>query len=225
MIKVSDMSKKYGKKTILKSIDLKIKEGERIAIMGLNGSGKTTLGELILKVIKPSSGTIKYKNEKIKRNATFQDGSFDSELNLYQLIKFYSYAFGVKKDLYHLLKDFELDKVAKYKFSKLSGGQKQKFKFLITLINEPSLLLLDELTTSLDYIWRNKIVELVQKYINEKKCTLILVSHDIEEVSSLCDRVLFLKDGVIEKDIDILNNKNKLIDLIKEEIINNDSNI
>ncbi|AKX34097.1 ABC transporter ATP-binding protein [Spiroplasma litorale] len=225
MIKVSNVFKNYSKKIVLKNINLEIKKGEKIAIMGLNGSGKTTLAEIILKIFSPSSGEVVYEDKNISKNATFQDINFDGELNLKQLVNFYCGAFKVKVNTSEYFKKFDLENETKQKYLKLSGGQKQKFKFLITLLNNPKLLLLDELTTSLDYLWRHKIVLLIKDYIIKNDCTLIMVSHDIEEVSQLCDRVLLMSNGEIIKDLDLKKTKEESINILKKEILSNASNI
>ncbi|ARU91921.1 ABC transporter ATP-binding protein [Spiroplasma clarkii] len=225
MIRVTNITKKYGKKVVLDNINLTIQENERIAIMGLNGSGKTTLSEIILKIFKPTSGTIEYQKQDLVRNATFQDGSFDNELNLTQLIDFYAAAFQVKVNKVELLTQYELLEFAKQKYSKLSGGQRQKFRFLITLMNQPNLLLLDELTTSLDYIWREKIVKLVKNFLDTNPCTLLIVSHNKDEIAGLCNRAIVLSEGKIIKDFSLPEDKTKALAVIDKEIFNYDGNI
>ncbi|PPE06256.1 ATP-binding cassette domain-containing protein [Mesoplasma corruscae] len=228
MLSLVNISKKYKSLPILKDINLNIKENEKIGIMGVNGSGKTTLAEIIFGVIKPNKGKIIFSNSNIViKNAVFQDVSFDGELKLKSIFKFFCSALKVKcgnKKISEKFEKFELENQLNLRYSNLSGGQKQKFKFLIALLNNPNFLLLDELTTHLDYEWKIKIVDLVTKYLDTKECVLLLISHDSYEVAKLCDRVIVIKDNVINKDFKLSSNFEESLLIIKKMVYDNDCN-
>ncbi|AHB36486.1 ATP-binding cassette domain-containing protein [Spiroplasma apis] len=214
---IENIKKIYQKKAVLNIKHLTVDDYEHLGIMGVNGSGKSTLGEIILGTKKPTEGTLKIDNKDLRKNAVFQETSFDNEINLKQIANFYNELFKASANIDELFQIFELDDFKKAKYAKLSGGQKQKFKLLISFINKPNLLLLDELTTSLDYQWRKKIINLIKEYLNKNKVTLILVSHDVSEVASLCKRVVYLEKGNIVKDIALGSDYKNNLEILEKE--------
>ncbi|WP_053946079.1 ATP-binding cassette domain-containing protein [Spiroplasma cantharicola] len=137
-------------------------------------------------------------------NAVFQDSNFISDINLREIFYLYCNLYSIKKSHFKYFQKFNLLDVENNKFKNISGGQQQKFKFLISLLNDPTLLILDEISTSLDYIWRNKIVDVINQYLEIKKeIILLLISHDPKEIASICNRVLFMKREKIIIDINL----------------------
>ncbi len=201
MIKLNKLTYFYKKKKILSIENFIINDGEKIAFMGSNGSGKTTLVELILNLRTSYKGTF-YCNKQYNYNAVFQESNFHSDISLKEIFFLYCKLYNISKDDKIYFDKFELTEVKNNKFKKISGGQQQKFKFLISLLNEPNFLVLDEISTSLDYIWRIKIMSILYDYIYEKReVTLLLVSHNPEEIAKICERVIYLEKGEIIKDI------------------------
>ena len=155
-IKITNLVKKYGKKPVLKINSLNFQEGEVVGIIGKNGSGKTTLAEIILGTKSKTSGEINYSIENLRKNAVFQETSFDDEVNLKHNYLFYKKLFddqGKAKNQISQEDDFKkygLTGLEKYKFSTLSGGQKQRFKIMIAMANNPQVILFDEVSNSLD---------------------------------------------------------------------------
>lgn len=201
-LSIRDLSSAYGKKEILKNINLDLASGERIGIIGKNGSGKTTLIETILGVNNAKvSGYLKFENKIEKEmKSIFQDYQYDRDFNLGYLYKIYCEISGIKprKDLDTLFSEYDLSGLRKRKFHKLSGGQKQKFKLLMCLELHPKLLILDEITTSLDYQWRQEVLKIVQNYLDEnKECSLILVSHDFNELTKLTYKQYLVQDKLL----------------------------
>ncbi|AHI52997.1 AAA family ATPase [Spiroplasma culicicola] len=170
--------------------------------------------------IKPSSGSIQIEIENLRKNAVFQLTSYGNESHILDIAKMYFDLFHSQLDLNQLFSQFELDDQKKKKFNKMSGGQQQKFKFLIALLNNPNLLLLDELTTSLDFVWRSKIIGLLKNAIEKSEATVILVSHDKEEIAHLCDRVIYIENGKITKDIMLPKKFKEKVILIESELMN-----
>ncbi|ALD66326.1 ATP-binding cassette domain-containing protein [Spiroplasma cantharicola] len=203
MIKISNLVYLYKNRKVVDISKLIIKQGEKIAIVGLNGAGKTTLVEIILKLKKPYEGEVIFDRNYIS-NAVFQDSNFISDINLREIFYLYCNLYSIKKSHFKYFQKFNLLDVENNKFKNISGGQQQKFKFLISLLNDPTLLVLDEISTSLDYIWRNKIVDIINQYLEIKKeIILLLISHDPKEIASICNRVLFMKTGKIIIDINL----------------------
>ncbi|WP_338966563.1 MULTISPECIES: ABC transporter ATP-binding protein [unclassified Spiroplasma] len=174
--------------------------------LGANGSGKTTLVEIISGVLKPSTGKVMFFNdkyEKIKKTigVQFQDGYWPSGTTPIDLIKFYKgRGYLTTLEGQTLIDAFELKNLLKKEISSLSGGQRQRFNCFLSIINDPEILVLDELVTGLDLKMQIKLVNFLKRWKDEKKINLLIVSHTPEEVELLCDRVLLLKDGEIYSD-------------------------
>lgn len=116
------------------------------------------------------------------------------------MLYFYSKLSGIKEVNYEIFDKYELGDVKKKKFRSLSGGEKQKFKLLLCLEFNPELIILDELTTSLDYQWRIDIVNDINNYLNNhKSAILLLVSHDPKEIKKLCNKFYLVKDKKINQ--------------------------
>ncbi|MBC6309827.1 ATP-binding cassette domain-containing protein [Listeria sp. FSL L7-1582] len=193
MIKLSDVSKKFGKKEVINHLSVEINDGEKIFITGKNGSGKTTLLNLILGFEKSSQGEILLDYLPQDVQIIFQNQQRDQY-------------FSIKEDLYletilHGTNDFQVfmpflnvDDMSK-RLMKLSGGEWQKLQVIKAISSQPKLLITDEITTGLDYESRNLVYELLQEYFSENEVTYISVSHYIEEINKFADKVLYLKDG------------------------------
>lgn len=201
MVSVKDLSVKYGSKVVLDNINLSFNGGDKIAIIGKNGSGKTTFVETLMGLNKPFKGSVEIsENLKKKTKCVFQDIDYDNELTLNELLYFYSKLSGIKEVNYEIFDKYELGHVKKKKFRSLSGGEKQKFKLLLCLEFNPELIILDELTTSLDYQWRIDIVNDINNYLdNHKSAILLLVSHDPKEIKKLCNKFYLVKDKKIDQ--------------------------
>ena len=205
MIILQDISKSYGKNQVLKNINLKIPHSQSLAILGANGSGKTTLVEIISQVLKPTSGKVLFFDDGKKINpkigVQFQDGYWPVGTRIFDLIKFYK-----NKNYFKTVEDkklidvFELNDILKKDISLLSGGQRQRFNCFLSILNDPEILILDELVTGLDLKMQIKLVNFIKNWKIEKKINLLIVSHNPEEVELLCDRVVILKNGDIYQD-------------------------
>ena len=209
IIEVKNIEKNYGSKKVLKNINFKIEKNESIAVIGANGAGKTTLVEIICQTKKSSKGTIKYNFAKgsIKENIgiQFQEGNWPTGLTPKDIIHFYRgvYQNVTNKQIDKLINIFEIEEFFNRGLNKLSGGQKQRFNALLAVIHSPSLIILDEITTGLDIQLQYKILKYIKELTESKKHTLILVSHNPEEVQNLVKRVLLLHEGEIYLDLKI----------------------
>ncbi|WP_342274949.1 ABC transporter ATP-binding protein [Spiroplasma endosymbiont of Cantharis lateralis] len=209
MLEIKNLSKNFGKYKVLKNINLEIKNGECLGILGSNGAGKTTLMELIVGQIKPSSGEILIDGEKNiykKVGIQFQEGMWPMGVNSKILVKFFKQNWfkEIDENTKELIKIFEIEKILKKDLNNLSGGQKQRVNAFLAVINNPQFIFLDEMISGLDLKMQLKLISFFKKLKSEGK-TIVLISHNPEEVEEMCDRVIILKNGEVYLD-DITEN-------------------
>ncbi len=212
MIDVKNVKKSYGSKEVLKGIDLQIYEGERVALFGANGAGKSTLTEIICQIKEPTSGEVNYSFGNSKKEVSqnigiqFQETSYPFYYRVIDIIKFFSEAtkrFLTKAEIKKMLEQFQLEGLEKRRAENLSGGQKQRLNILLAVLNNPKLLLLDEVSTGLDVESRTKVKKFIKDYLNDTNSTLILVSHNPDEIEYLVDRLVVIYDGKVAEDYTI----------------------
>ncbi|PZD93078.1 ABC transporter ATP-binding protein [Paenibacillus sambharensis] len=202
MIYINDLKMKYGSKDVLKGVNLTIKNGEFVGLIGRNGSGKSTLVDLICQVKKAEGGSINYDFDKKRMyehvGVQTQNAEFDTRLKVKDICVLWQHIYpGKCEGVDELLELLDLKEVYHQGTGTLSGGQKQKLNILLALIHNPDLVILDELTTGLDAISRAEVQKFLKMLNRERKKTIFMVSHYMDEVETLCDRVCALKDGVI----------------------------
>ncbi len=209
ILKVTDLKKNYGKVEVLTGISFEIKAGERVAFVGANGAGKSTLSEIIAKIKEPTSGKVEYSFGKTKAEISahigiqFQDSSYPDFYRVGDLVDFVIDVSGIKiteKEKQHLYETFDLDELKKEVANGLSGGQQQRLNVMLAIANNPELLILDEVGTGLDVESRSKIKRYIKDYVSKHNATLILVSHNQDEVIELVDRVITIHNGQIYQD-------------------------
>ncbi|WP_035358727.1 ABC transporter ATP-binding protein [[Acholeplasma] multilocale] len=200
-IKIDNLVKKYGKKIAINNISIDIKDGEAIAFLGANGSGKTTLIEIIAGVLNETSGSVVIDGIDAKNydeiGIQFQEGNWPKGTTPKSVIKFYKGNSFFKSDQVDLLDIFEVEPILNTDLNQLSGGQKQRFNALLSIINNPKIIILDELITGLDLKMQIRLVDYFKAYKKKNKCTLIVISHMPEEIEMLCDRIVLLENGSI----------------------------
>ena len=220
IIEIKNLKKTFGKKKVLENINLNIFQGERISLMGSNGAGKTTILEILLKIIKPTSGIAKINLSSQKVGIQFQDANFPSGITTLDVIHFFNEIKDFKiseKDLKTQLKFFGMEEFINQETKGLSGGERQKLNLILSVIHKPKLIILDEITTGLDISTKKMIINYIEKITKLQDITLLIVSHNIDEVLRLTDRVIYLKEGkiVLDKNIKIYNKK---ISILEQEI-------
>lgn len=245
MIVLKNVCKSYDKREVLKDINLEIKEGEIFGIVGLSGAGKSTLARLFNKLedidsgsilvfgldLKKASGESLYELRK-KTSMIFQNFNLLSSRTVYGNIALpLELDKSITKDekekrINDVLELVELvDKKDSY-INKLSGGQKQRVAIARALVTKPRILLSDESTSALDPITANNILDLIKKINRELNITIIMITHQMEVIKKMCDKIAVLKDGKIIESGDIreifLKPKNeftrKLIGIVDDEI-------
>lgn len=220
MIEIKNLSKSYKvgdqKVDALKDINLKIKKGEFLVIVGPSGSGKSTLMHLLSGLDKPTTGTIivnghdlskmkdknlsRFRNQKI--GYIFQDFKLHPHLNIVDNVKIplifnkekaYKKS-TMKKKAKSLLKQVGLQERTNHKPDQISGGQKQRAAIARALVNSPTLILADEPMGDLDTVTGNKIIKLLKQFHESKKVTMIVVTHDLS-IAKYASRMVEIKDG------------------------------
>ncbi|MCL6428732.1 ABC transporter ATP-binding protein NatA [Spiroplasma sp. JKS002669] len=227
LIRLNNISKSYNNKKVLTNINLTINKGEKIALLGANGQGKTTLIEIITQIQLPTSGTIDYffDNKQFKQEIglQFQENNWPANLTINDILSFYKkiYSKIQTERIQYLIKNLDLSSLLKYKAQKLSPGQKQRLNLLLALIHNPKLLILDELTSSLDLHLQKNIIAYINEIVKNQEQTLLLVSHNLLEIETLCSRIIVIKDEKIifdDKKTNILKQYNNLNSFIEDII-------
>ena len=213
-IKVCNLIKKYNDLVAVDNISFDVKKGEFFALLGENGAGKSTTINILCTILKKNSGDVEILGHNLdnednlirnKIGIVFQNSVLDRKLTVKEnLLTRASYYGLTKKEalekLNPLIKMFEIEDILNQKYEKLSGGQRRRVDITRALINEPEILFLDEPTTGLDPKSRKIVWDYIHKMRKEKKLTIFLTTHYMEETRD-CDRVVILDKGnIIEND-------------------------
>jgi ABC-2 type transport system ATP-binding protein len=208
-IEVINLSKYYKSKKAVSNINFKINENEIIGLLGPNGCGKTTTIGMILGLLKPSSGKVlingmNIEDHKIsllhKMNFISPYIELPKKLKVKQNLIVYGKLYGIKRldERIDFLSDkLRLNELLNKVTGELSSGQKNRVSLAKALINDPTVLLLDEPTASLDPETGDFIRTFLENYKKEKKISVLLASHNMSEVKRLCNSVLMMKNGTI----------------------------
>ena len=209
LVEVKNLKKSYGSKEAVRNISFEIKENEILGLLGPNGSGKTTTIGMMLGLLKPSNGEILIDGKKIEENRieTLQKINFISpyielpkKLTVKENLIVYGKLYGVKKVLLridYLSEKLRLTEFLNKKTGELSSGQKNRVSLAKALINDPKILFLDEPTASLDPETGDFVRTFIEKLSKEREMSILLASHNMDEVKRLCKNVLMMKDGLL----------------------------
>ena len=209
LIIVENLSKNYQKKVAVKNISFTINENEILGLLGPNGCGKTTTIAMMLGLLKPSSGNVKIHGQDIEKNriSLLHKMNFISpyielpkKLTVMENLIVYGNLYSVKKineRIEYLSHKLRLNEFINNQTGELSSGQKNRVSLAKALINEPSVLLLDEPTASLDPETGDFVRKFIENISKEKKMSILLASHNMDEVKRLCKNVLMMNNGVI----------------------------
>ena len=200
MLRLTDITKQYGKKNVLKGVSLNIEEGECVGIIGPNGSGKSTLLSIIVGALKPTSG-----NREVDGSIGYvpQENALIEELTVKDNLEFWAAASNKTVEQIFEMQYFKevlgLDTMLNERVCNLSGGMKKRVNIGIALINDPQYIILDEPCSALDIIYKNEVVNYLMELKKANK-SIIYTSHSGDEIEKLCDRMCILKQGTIVKE-------------------------
>ena len=201
-IVIKNLKKYYKDKLILDIPYLEIKKNEITGIVGENGCGKSTLLNIISGIDKNFSGKVYYNDKELNNEITKKITLVFQKPRLLNSVvyKNLSYPLSLRKikkedkknEIEKILKLLEIENLKDKKATKLSGGEQQKVALARALIFKPKVLLLDEATSNIDCDYKKIIEKIIVNYNTNENNTIILVSHDKEQIKSLCDNVIFL---------------------------------
>ena len=210
-IEIKNLNKQYNNILAVKDINFKINKGSIVGLLGPNGCGKTTTIGMMLGLIKPTSGSVFINDKNIEnendRTKILEKVNFISpyvelpkKLTVEENLKVYGKMYGVsnlRDRISDLMKQLNLLEFGKRKTGELSSGQKNRVSLAKALINDPEILLLDEPTASLDPDVGDYIRTYIENFASKRGTTILLASHNMNEVERLCSEVMMMKKGKI----------------------------
>ena len=209
-IEIKKLTKIYNNYIAVDKINFEIEKNKTVGLLGPNGCGKTTTIGMILGLVSPSEGKILIENKNVnsfKRDEILKRFNFASpyvelpkKLTVKQNLEIYGRLYSIE-NLYERINEISHDLDIKSFFDRrtgeLSSGQKNRVSLAKSLINKPEILLLDEPTASLDPDIGDFIRSYIQEYKTKNRITVLLASHNMNEVERLCDSVIMMKKGII----------------------------
>ncbi|MCR5639500.1 MAG: ABC transporter ATP-binding protein [Lachnospiraceae bacterium] len=207
ILKLENVSKKYGNETVLKNVNLELKSGEIVGLVGPNGAGKSTIMKIISGLISNFEGTAQINGENIRNmKCNYKKvgclienpGYYGSDTGLDNL-KFCAKLSGAYSEaqIMDLAKRMGIEYALKKRVSKYSLGMKQKLGICMAMVGKPEVLILDEPTNGLDPDTIPVVRDLIKYSAEEMKCAVLVSSHILSEIEAVCDSVYFIKNGEI----------------------------
>ncbi|MEM7699559.1 MAG: ABC transporter ATP-binding protein [Verrucomicrobiota bacterium] len=209
ILRVTDLHKQFGDVHSVGGVSLEIAPGEVLGLLGANGAGKTTLINMVLGIVKPTSGTVEVfgKDLQSHRLASLQRMNFCStytqlpgNLTVAQNLAVFGKMYRVpdlSRRIDEVLDLLEITHLRKRVSGHLSAGESTRLNLCKALINRPELLLLDEPTASLDPDIADKVRKVVSRVREEENTTILYTSHNMRDVEEVCDRIVFMHQGEV----------------------------
>lgn len=207
MLEIKNLTKKFGDKVALNDVSFTVKKGEIFGLVGRNGAGKSTIFRTILNIIDPTTGEITFENKKITPEVLDRVGYLPEEGSLiptYTVLELCEY-YGslklmkndeIKSNLLMWLEEFNIIEYLNKKIKDLSKGNRQKIQFIVSVLHNPDLLILDEPFSGLDPISTEELKNAILKFKDQNK-TIIFSSHIMNQVENLCEEFLLIDKGNI----------------------------
>ena len=209
VLSVQGLEKRYGEKIAVDHVSFEVRQNEIVGLLGPNGAGKTTTINMILGVLEPSAGTIEidgiplaqHRGTAMERtNFAAVYSSLPGNLTVYQNLRVFGMIYAVKHlsaRIEEVIGQFDLERFRNVKTGVLSSGEQTRVSLAKAMLNQPQLLLLDEPTASLDPATAREIRAHIRKFAISEPVGVLWTSHNMYEVTEVCDRVLFLSHGKI----------------------------
>ena len=209
ILEVKNLAKNYGSFRALDSISFNIPKGKVIGLLGPNGAGKTTTIHILLGITLANSGQIKYfgrdfgsfrQDSLQKINFASAYNTLQGRISVWENLLVFAYLYNVKnpeKKINELVDYFDVGDFLNKRFWDLSSGQKTRVNIIKSLINDPEIILMDEPTASLDPDIADKTLSLIEDFKKNRQLSILFTSHNMDEVTRVCDEVVFLDKGKI----------------------------
>ncbi|MEU6077699.1 ABC transporter ATP-binding protein [Micromonospora sp. NPDC047074] len=203
VIEVRNLRKQYGDQVAVADVSLSVDEGEIFGLVGPNGAGKTTTVECVEGLRSPDGGSVRVLGLDPRRDRAavrrklgiqLQESQLPDRIKVWEALDLYSSFYPHPADWRELMDELGLTPKRNAVFAKLSGGQKQRLSIALALVGNPSVAILDELTTGLDPQARRDTWELVRQ-VRDRGVTVVLVTHFMDEAERLCDRLAVVAAG------------------------------
>ncbi len=194
---ISNLTKQYGSSTVLHDLSLELHPGEIVGLVGRNGAGKSTLMRIIAQTVQTYKGSVA---DNLQVGYLIEEPKlFSNKTGLFHLTYFsgiYGNTFKLS-DYEELLRNLHLFEVLNKKVKEYSLGMRQKLGIVISLLNNPSYIVLDEPTNGMDVETSFEVLQELRKMADERNVGILISSHKLEDIEAVCDRVLFIEDGAI----------------------------
>ncbi len=209
VVEVTGLQKHFGKYEAVKNVSFHADRGEIVGLLGVNGAGKTTTIHMLLGLTKPTAGTVSIFGRDIETSRTeiLSRVNFASSyialpynLKVFENLLIFAHIYGIKnpkRKIEKLLKDFEIHHLRNATSGRLSSGEQTRLNLCKALLNDPELLVLDEPTASLDPDLADKVRKILKRVNRDQGCTLLTTSHNMLDVTELCDRIVFMSAGEV----------------------------
>ncbi|MDU1320334.1 MAG: ABC transporter ATP-binding protein [Clostridium botulinum] len=219
ILKIDNVTKVYGKQTVLDKVNLSLKEGEILGLVGPNGAGKTTLMKIITKLIKKYDGDVYVKSQNIKNSkkhdkkqigCVIETPGFYPDLTGYENLMFFSHISGLKnkREIDEIVNRLGIESYINKKAKNYSLGMRQRLGVAQAVLSYPPILILDEPTNGLDPAIVPHLRKFIKYIAKEKNTAVLISSHILSEIELICDKVAFIQEGKIIK-IESLNKDEK----------------
>ncbi len=209
LVEVQHLRKEFAGTVAVADVSFTVQRGEIVGVLGANGAGKTTTIQILLGLIKPTSGNVTVFGKDLERHRIeiLQRSNFSSaytglpsNLKVWENLLIFAMIYGVKghrEKTNELLQMFEISHLRNKITGHLSSGESTRVNLCKSLLNDPELLMLDEPTASLDPDIADKVRKLLRRIQSERRITMVYTSHNMRDVEEVCDRVLFMHKGRI----------------------------
>ncbi len=199
ILEVKNLVKRYGERNVVDHISFSVAEGEVLGLLGPNGAGKTTTIDMILGLVEPTSGTIDIV-PKQELNFAASYAHLPGNMTVKENLQVFGNLYQIPDQAATIetaLTRFDLKKFASTKTGFLSSGEQSRLAIAKAFLNRPKLLLLDEPTASLDPSTADEIRTQLMEQVHQHHTSILWTSHDMQEITRVCDRVLFISHGKI----------------------------
>lgn len=211
---INNLTKQYGSSTVLHDLSLELHPGEIVGLVGRNGAGKSTLMRIIAQTVQTYKGSVA---DNLQVGYLIEEPKlFSNKTGLFHLTYFsgiYGNTFKLS-DYEELLRNLHLFVVLNKKVKEYSLGMRQKLGIVISLLNNPSYIVLDEPTNGMDVETSFEVLQELRKMADERNVGILISSHKLEDIEAVCDRVLFIEDGAIAAEQNFLQEEQRMIRLV-----------